>query len=1089
MKKLHVLLLGGALTLSLGGVIGSSLSKTDVSEAKADVTDVTSLKAALASATSETEIIVKNRITLNPDDFADSSYILDGKGATIRVPVPYLNENVEFNKDTWSGFGVFHVDGGNHSLTIKNMTVMGGRSRGDKSRAYQWSGAINVNTGQVVEIDNVNFTQSNTGLSLTNNNGNAKVIVKNSSFYKNVAQNGGAIVVGGGTLVADNCSFVSNGATCWSGGAISLEDNYDQNKYSTAYINNCVFANNNCTFDRGGAIYKDRKSKLYLMNSTICGNSTFHASYSVDDADYYGTININDYTDTTSSFFGVNNVITDNYIMWAVGQKSQRSDFIQQDDNVPLYMYNSVNGVMTLEQGSGNVIEGCKECIDNTFASGYENILNYVNEYEYTGSQGYPNTVKFKHPMTVQKGTNPYSFYVPASRKGPAATGGAKTYFDYSGFTASNPTAKMGFGKPSSITPLGTLEAPTSDKKVTKYFEGTTRVDGVIGACGLAPKDYYFIEKGNVTNGTMDGIPDEGANYIEGTSLTLEAIPNEGYGFKYWSISNSEDKPTDNPLTFTPTGSATVTPVFGKKVNVAYNLNGGTGTTPTTEQVISGDSITTAASTGFSRPGYTFVCWNTKANGKGTNVNAESSFTVNAATTLYAKWSANNYEVTLDHNNGTGETTVVNATFDANMPTVTPPTKDGFVFDGYYDALEGGTKYYNANGTSAKKWDKASTETLYAHWVYQIVYTKANFDGNYDGEPHTISVSVSDPVENYTIKYGTSASSITLDEAPTYVDVKKNEAAYQVFFKIEAAGYATVVDSATVTLHKVAAQSVTPTAKENLYYTGENLELLNECSSTGGTVQYSSTETGTYSADIPTGLEIGEYEIFYKVVGDGNHTDSEIKSIKVSILENDKTVLNKAIENGDKLHDLIKDKYPEIDGSLSTALTEGKEVKENTTALAKDITDATTKINEACVSAIEKLVESIGEIKNNEQSKESIEIARAAYESLSDEQKLLVPEKTLADLEAKEAEYKKVSSGLAWWAIALIAVACLAVVCAVAYVLMFYVFHKWIKQDKKAIKVFKCGHKHGKARLFTKSFKVMYRFDEEVYKTKAEALK
>ena len=1085
MKKIYGLLLGGALTLSLGGVIGSSLSKTDVSEAKAvNVSTVDELKSALASATSETEIIVQNRITLNPDDFSSSSYILDGKGATIRVPVPYVNENVEFNKDTWSGFGVFHVDGGNHSLTIKNMTVMGGRSRGDKGRAYQWSGAINVNTGQVVEIDNVNFTQSNTGLSLTNNNGNAKVIVKNSSFYKNVAQNGGAIVVGGGTLVADNCSFVSNGATCWSGGAISLEDNYNQDKYSTAYINNCVFANNNCTFDRGGAIYKDRKSKLYLMNSTICGNSTFHASYSVDDVDYYGTININDYTDTTSSFFGVNNVITDNYIMWAVGQKSQRSDFIQQDDNVPLYMYNSVNGVMILEQGSGNVIEGCKECIDNTFASGYENILNYVNEYEYTGSQGYPNTVKFKHPMTVQKGTNPYSFYVPASRKGPAATGGAKTYFDYSAF----PTVKMGFGESSSITALGTLEAPTSDKKVTKYFEGTTRVDGVIGACALAPKDYYFIEKGNVTNGTMTGIPDEGANNIEGTSYTLEATPNDGYGFRYWSISNSEDKPTDNPYTFTPTGSATVAPVFRKIVNVAYNLNGGTGTTPDTEECITGNSITTAASTGFSRPGYTFVCWNTKADGKGTNVNAESSYTVNAATTLYAKWTANQYEVTLDHNNGSGASTVVNATFDANMPTVTAPTKEGFVFDGYYDALEGGTKYYNIDGTSAKKWDKPSTATLYAHWVFPIEYEAVSFDGDYDGQPHTISVSVTTQGE-FTIKYGTSASDITLDEAPTYTDVKKNEAAYEVFFKIEAEGYGSVVDSATVTLHKVAAQNVTPTAKENLYYKGENLELLEECTSTEGTVQYSSTETGTYSANIPTGLEIGEYEIFYKVVGDGNHTDSEVKSMKVSILENDKTTLNKAIENGDKLHNLIKDKYPEIDAVLATALTEGKEVKDNTTALPKDITDATTKINEACVNAIQKLVESIGEIKNDEQSKESVELARAAYESLSEEQKLLIPQKTLADLEAKEAEYKKVSSGLAWWAIALIVVACLAVVCAVAYVLMFYVFHKWIKQNKEAVKVFKCGHKHGKARLFTKSLKVMYRFDEEVFKTKEEALK
>ena len=1086
MKKIYGLLLGGALTLSLAGVISVSSNKTEVKETHAavNVSSVDQLKSALASATSETEIVVSQKLVLNPDDFSSTSYVLDGKGATVRVPTPFLNENMNYNANP-SNFGVFQIDGGSNPLTIKNMTIMGGKSE-TGIQVNQWLGAVQVTTGQVVTFDNCNFTQSNGGLSLNNQNGNSKVIVKNSNFSKNISYSGGALKTSSGTLVVDGCSFVSNCTYYRDGGAIALVSNRNGDKHTVAYINNSVFANNTASAASvGGAIHKKWGSKLYLMNSTITGNASNYVYYDEDDITYSGAVALNGYNDgTNTTFYSVNNAIVDNYITGKENTNVDRTDISQENyREFRMNILNNLYGKLFQSEDATNTIKNCKESLDNTFAYCYENISNvYKND-----STGYDDkyTAAFSHPKIVQNGDNAYSYYVPASRKGPAATGGIKTYFDYDAF----PTVKMGYGEPSSITALGDLEAPASGKRVTKYFEGTTRADGVIGACGLAPKDYYYIDKGNVTNGTMTGIPDEGANYIEGTSFTLQATPNEGYGFKYWSISNSEDKPTDNPYTFTPTGSATVTPVFGKIVNVAYNLNGGTGTTPTTEQVISGDSITTAASTGFSRPGYTFVCWNTKSDGKGTNVNAETSYTVNAATTLFAKWSANNYDVTLDHNNGTGETTVVNATFDANMPTVTPPTKDGFVFDGYYDELEGGTKYYNANGTSAKKWDKASAETLYAHWVYQILYTKANFDGDYDGQPHTISVSVSDPVENYTIKYGTSASSITLDEAPTYTDVKKNEAAYQVFFKIEAEGYRTVVDSATVTLHKVAAQSVTPTAKENLYYTGENIELLNECSSTEGTVQYSSTEEGTYSANIPTGLEIGEYEIFYKVVGDGNHTDSEVKSMKVSILENDKTALNKAIENGDKLHELIKDNYPEIDGSLATALTKGKEVKESATALAKDITDATTKINEACVNAIEKLVESIGEIKNDEQSKESVDLARAAYESLSDEQKLLVPQKTLADLEAKEAEYKKVSSGLAWWAIALIVVVCLAVVIVLLYVLMFYVFHKWIKQDKKAIKVFKCGHKHGKARLFTKSLKVMYRFDEEVFKTKEEALK
>ena len=325
-------------------------------------------------------------------------------------------------------------------------------------------------------------------------------------------------------------------------------------------------------------------------------------------------------------------------------------------------------------------------------------------------------------------------------------------------------------------------------------------------------------------------------------------------------------------------------------------------------------------------------------------------------------------------------------------------------------------------------------------------------------------------------------------EIPTAI----NAGTYTVSYKIDGGNnYEDVAgDSFEVVIAKINSSYETePSVVENLVYTGEPLTLVTEGSAEGGVVKYRVGEEGDYSETVPTRTEPGTYVVSYFIDADDNHNDSEPKSVTVTIAENDKTVLNKAIENGDKLHDLIKDKYPEIDGPLATALTEGKAVKESTTASAKDITDATTKINEACVNVIEKLVESIGEVKNDEKSKESVEIARAAYESLSDEQKLLVPEKTLADLEAKEAEYKKVSSGLAWWAITLIVVACLAVVFVLLYFLMFYVFHKWIKQDKKAIKVFKCGHKHGKARLFTKSLKVMYRFDEEVFKTKDEALK
>jgi len=42
----------------------------------------------------------------------------------------------------------------------------------------------------------------------------------------------------------------------------------------------------------------------------------------------------------------------------------------------------------------------------------------------------------------------------------------------------------------------------------------------------------------------------------------------------------------------------------------------------------------------------------------------------------------------------------------------------------------------------------------------------------------------------------------------------------------------------------------------------------------GGTMQYSLTENGTYSQDIPTGTDAGTYTVWYRVIGDENHNDT-----------------------------------------------------------------------------------------------------------------------------------------------------------------------------------------------------------------------
>ena len=75
-----------------------------------------------------------------------------------------------------------------------------------------------------------------------------------------------------------------------------------------------------------------------------------------------------------------------------------------------------------------------------------------------------------------------------------------------------------------------------------------------------------------------------------------------------------------------------------------------------------------------------------------------------------------------------------------------------------------------------------------------------------------------------------------------------------------------------------------PTAQENLTYTGHEQALIIAGSVTsGGTMQYSLTENGTYSQNIPVGTDAGTYTVWYRVIGDANHNDTAPASVAVSI--------------------------------------------------------------------------------------------------------------------------------------------------------------------------------------------------------------
>ena len=95
--------------------------------------------------------------------------------------------------------------------------------------------------------------------------------------------------------------------------------------------------------------------------------------------------------------------------------------------------------------------------------------------------------------------------------------------------------------------------------------------------------------------------------------------------------------------------------------------------------------------------------------------------------------------------------------------------------------------------------------------------------------------------------------------------------------------YATATGTVTVKVNKATPTFNAPTARENLTYTGREQALITAGMTDHGTMQYSLTENGTYSQDIPTGTNAGAYTVWYRVFGDVNHNDTKPASVPVII--------------------------------------------------------------------------------------------------------------------------------------------------------------------------------------------------------------
>jgi len=220
---------------------------------------------------------------------------------------------------------------------------------------------------------------------------------------------------------------------------------------------------------------------------------------------------------------------------------------------------------------------------------------------------------------------------------------------------------------------------------------------------------YYVKYNSNGGSGTMGN-----STHVYGTSkaLSKNVFTRTGYTFAGWATSSSgakaySDGQSVSTLTTANGGTVNLYAVWTAiTYSVRYNANGGSGTMSNSSHTY-GTSKALSANT-FTRTGYSFAGWATDANGAVVYSNGQSVSNLSTiqddTITLYAKWTANSYNVVMDESGFAG----------LLSPVVGGYENSGWA-DGEYDTkhVRSGNYSYKITATTASREFYAYTSEAY----------------------------------------------------------------------------------------------------------------------------------------------------------------------------------------------------------------------------------------------------------------------------------------------------------------------------------------------------------------------------------------
>ncbi|EIL9237956.1 InlB B-repeat-containing protein [Listeria monocytogenes] len=233
----------------------------------------------------------------------------------------------------------------------------------------------------------------------------------------------------------------------------------------------------------------------------------------------------------------------------------------------------------------------------------------------------------------------------------------------------------------------------------------------------------------------------------------------QGYTFDGWYDAETGGNKWDFKTMKTPANDVTLYAHFTvSSYQVNFDIDGAV-----TNEAIVYDTLLNEPATP-TKQGYTFDGWYDAETG-GNKWDFKTMKMPANDVTLYAHFTINNYQANFDID---GSVTNETITYDTLLNEPTAPTKQGFLFDGWYDAEVGGTKWdFNTMKMPA------NDITLYAHFSKETPLIPSPSDES-DSKPTNGSITINEPSatsmpvqnNNITVTAGENTPELTTAKLP-----------------------------------------------------------------------------------------------------------------------------------------------------------------------------------------------------------------------------------------------------------------------------------------------------------------------------------